>query len=92
METEEERPQMEVLKRKSNIAETKRRVSRRTERLMLSSALEWSRTEQPHLNDIARVISQKKGRGFRSEWEEGNKTLSSSSSLKRKREGREGVT
>lgn len=83
---------MEVLKRKNSTTETKRRVSGRTERLILSSALEWSRTEQPYLNDIARAISQKRGRRFRSEWEEGNKTLLSSPSLKRKREGREGVT
>lgn len=65
---------------------------RKDRRLILSSALAWLRTEQLYLNDIVRAISQKKGRRFRSEWEEGNKTLLSSPSLKRKREGREGVT
>lgn len=81
-----------MLERKNSIAETERRVSGRTERLRLSSALEWSRTEQPFLKDIARAISQKRGRRFRSEWEEGSKTLPSSSSLRRNREGREGVS
>lgn len=40
VEVEEEWPQMEVLKRKKSVTETKRRVSGRTVWLILPSALE----------------------------------------------------